>query len=233
VWVGSAALGLMVWRDLDLTVICGTLDAEPVAATGARLATHQRVREVRFRNDTGPWNVDPIYPDGLYLGLQCRSAVGEEWKVDIWFVDEPERQPDLAHVRDLPPRLNNQTRAAILWVKSVWAGRPEYRRQVTSWDIYTAVLDHGCAPRPSSPAGCGAPSRRRAEQDDVSHVGPDAGLPMPLGQAGPPPACCSASSRAFTDLDRDLDDGPPKPRDSARSRYEAEMTTPPACMDVA
>jgi hypothetical protein len=71
--VGSAALGLMVWRDLDLTVVCQTLDVGPVADTGARLARHERVREVRFRNDTDEWNTDSRYPDGLYLNLDCRS----------------------------------------------------------------------------------------------------------------------------------------------------------------
>lgn len=62
--------------------------------------------------------------------------------MDIWFVDEPDRQPDLRHVRELPPRLTAETRAAILLIKSAWAGRPEYRRDVRSWDICTAVLDH-------------------------------------------------------------------------------------------
>jgi hypothetical protein len=141
--VGSAALGLMVWRDLDLTVVCRRPDAEAVAGAGASLAGHPRVREVRFVDDTGDWNTDPTYPDGLYLGLRCRSLVGEMWKVDIWFVDDPDRQPDLAHARDLPKRLTAETRAAILGVKDAWAGRPEYRRKVRSWDIYTAVLDHG------------------------------------------------------------------------------------------
>jgi hypothetical protein len=98
---------------------------------------------VRFINDTGVWNTDPTYPDGLYLGLQCRSEVGHLWNVDIWFVDEPDRQPDLATMRDLPSRLTEETRAAILLVKDAWAGRPEYRRDVRSWDIYTAVLDDG------------------------------------------------------------------------------------------
>jgi hypothetical protein len=50
-------------------------------------------------------------------------------------VDDPDRQPDLAHVRDLPKRLTAETRAAILVVKEAWAGRPEYRRDVRSWDI--------------------------------------------------------------------------------------------------
>src|SRR4051794_27588265 len=84
--VGSAALGLMVWRDLDLTVVCAGLDAGAVADTGARLARHERMREVRFRNDTGAFNTDPAYPDGLYLGLECTGPDGHRWKADIWFV---------------------------------------------------------------------------------------------------------------------------------------------------
>lgn len=56
--VGGAALGLMVWRDLDLTVVCRRLDAEAAAGAGALLAGHPRVREVRFIDDTGDWNTD-------------------------------------------------------------------------------------------------------------------------------------------------------------------------------
>jgi hypothetical protein len=141
--VGSAMLGLMVWRDLDLTVVCQTLDVGRIADTGAVLARHERMREVRFRNDIGVWNTDPQYPDGVYLGLDCRSREDQRWSVDIWFVDEPDRQPDLAHARDLPARLTPETRAAILLVKDAWAGRPEYGKDVTSWDIYSAVLDDG------------------------------------------------------------------------------------------
>lgn len=67
----------MVRRDLDVTVVCPRLDTaahERVAALGARLAVHERVRQVRLRNDTGAWNEDPdAYPDGLYLGPSYRS----------------------------------------------------------------------------------------------------------------------------------------------------------------
>jgi hypothetical protein len=89
VLVGSAALGLMVWRDLDFTVVCDGLDVDAVAAVGSRLAMHPRIRQVVFRNDTGAWNADPGYPDGLYLGLSSRSPAGHDWRSDIWFVDEP------------------------------------------------------------------------------------------------------------------------------------------------
>lgn len=139
--VGSSALGLMAWRDLDITVKCSTLSVEPVAATGARLAADRRVRQVVLRNDTGRWNTDPAYPDGLYLGLKCRTDEGADWTIDIWFVDQPERQPDLTHLRTLAPRLTTDSRQAILMIKSEWAGRPEYGKSVSSFDIYSAVLD--------------------------------------------------------------------------------------------
>lgn len=142
--VGSSALGLMVWRDLDVTVVCPTLNAGAVAALVPRLASHPRVREVSFRNDTGVWNREPeLYPDGLYVGLRYRSKAGHDWKADIWFVDAPDRQPDLAHLRTIAPRLHDEARDAILTIKERWHRKPDYGRIVFSYDIYMAVLDKG------------------------------------------------------------------------------------------
>ncbi|WP_438489405.1 hypothetical protein [Streptomyces sp. S186] len=143
--VGSSALGLMVRRDIDITVVCGALDEamkEAVAGVGGGLAVHERVRQVCFRDDTGHWNTDPRYSDGLYLGVEYRRVDGAVWTLDIWFVDEPERQPDLAHVRTLTPRLNDEFRGAILRIKEALAGRPD-GRGVAGYDVYRAVLDHG------------------------------------------------------------------------------------------
>ena len=53
VQVGSVALGLMVARDIDLTVLCADLDAARVFDVVRPLAAHPRIRELRFRNDTG------------------------------------------------------------------------------------------------------------------------------------------------------------------------------------
>jgi hypothetical protein len=139
--VGSSALGLMVKRDVDITVICPALDPatlEAVAGIGARLAPHPRVRQVRFRDDTGPWNTDPGYPDGLYLGVDYRSPEGHDWNLDIWFVDEPDRQPDLAHLRTLAPRLTPGARRAILEIKQACEDRG---LSVRGFDVYRSVLD--------------------------------------------------------------------------------------------
>jgi hypothetical protein len=144
VLVGSAALGLMVWRDIDVTVACPSLDEKRVIAAAAELAAHPDVKAMQYRDDSGRWNQDPdTYPDGLYIGLRFQPAAPPEWKLDVWFVVDPARQPDLAHLRALPGRLTDETRLAILRIKSLWSARPEYGVSVRSWDIYTAVLDHG------------------------------------------------------------------------------------------
>ncbi len=140
--VGSLATGLMVWRDIDFTVVVDRLDLGVVIGLAGVLALHPRVRAIEFRNDSGHWNRDDAeYPDGLFLGVEY---VGDEvWELDIWFVTEPERQPDIAHVRELSKRLTDEHRAAILAIKDAWHGRPEYGSSISSYDFCSAVLDEG------------------------------------------------------------------------------------------
>lgn len=91
--VGSVALGLMVARDIDLTILCPVLDATRVFDAIRPLAAHPRVRELRFRNDAGLWNVDADDPDGVYWGRpRYRSEAGDDWKLDLWIIQEESRQ---------------------------------------------------------------------------------------------------------------------------------------------
>lgn len=145
--VGSSALGLMVRRDIDITVSCPKLDAATLAAfaqLGARLMQRtDLVVGVRFRNDAGSWNAEPQnYPDGLYLGLTVRTAAGANWTFDIWLVDQPERQPDLTHLRTLLPRLTDADRVVILTIKHVLAADTT-EPKLPSALVYEAVMDHG------------------------------------------------------------------------------------------
>lgn len=140
--VGSAALGLMAWRDLDITVVCTKLNIAAISGIAAQLMSNPQIRDLKFINDTGNWNTDPTYPDGYFLGMTYESNSGNQWELDIWFVDEPEKQPDLQHIRTMSDRLTPETVASILSIKTVWAARAEYGKQVKSFDIYTAVLDN-------------------------------------------------------------------------------------------
>lgn len=139
--VGSAALGLMTWRDLDMTVVCSKLDIAAISGIASQLMANPGVRHMEFINDTGSWNTDPVYPDGYFIGLKVQCKNGNDWELDIWFVDEPEKQPDLQHIRTMPGRLSPSAIVSILSIKTVWASRIEYGKQVKSFDIYSAVLD--------------------------------------------------------------------------------------------
>ncbi len=148
--VGSSAMGLMVRRDIDITVICKALSSATRAAfvqAGAKLMLMDRnVISVRFRNDTGAWNTDPAsYPDGLYLGVSARTNEGIDWTLDIWAVDQPERQPDLNHLRTILPRLDDDRRRTILLIKQVLATeQPHFSKgKVPSAYVYDAVVDDG------------------------------------------------------------------------------------------
>jgi hypothetical protein len=107
------------------------------------LVTHPPLRQLTFRNDSGSWNSQSDkYPDGVYWGIDYRDG-HRRWNIDIWFVPAADLQTDLRHVRQLRRRLTPKARSAILDITRAWAERPEYGRAVTSFDIYTAVLDQG------------------------------------------------------------------------------------------
>lgn len=142
--VGSARLGLVVWRDVDVTVVCERLDLAAVSDLGGRLPSHPHVREVVLRKEVGRFTTDPEgYPDGVHLLVRHEAPGGEPWKLDVWFVDEPARQPDLRDVATLPARLDRAARDAVLEVEEHWAALPGYGTEVSSADVYRAVLDGG------------------------------------------------------------------------------------------
>ncbi|KAA9388178.1 hypothetical protein [Neorhizobium galegae] len=144
--VGSSALGLMVRRDIDITVVCERLDPatrRTVAEIAGELMLDRRVGTLRYRNDSGVWNAEPEnYPDGLYLGLTYRTEKDEDWNFDIWFIDEPDRQPDLRHLKTLLPRLTDKARETILIIKTeLAANAPKGGKPAPSALVYEAVLD--------------------------------------------------------------------------------------------
>lgn len=139
---GSAALGLMVARDIDVTSLCPALEVAPIWEAIAPLALNPYIPRLAFRNDTGRWNTDPSYPDGLYWTVEYVSDRGEKWNLDLWFLLDGTTQFDLLHIQTLHPRLDRETRVAILHIKTDLHERPPDAR-VPSYRVYEAVLDGG------------------------------------------------------------------------------------------
>lgn len=147
VQVGSAVTGLMVWRDIDLQVLCDgpSIDPQRAHAALSPLASHANVKRLIFHNHSGPFRV-PNRPDGLYYGihyLEGGTSTGDRWNCDCWFLLSHVPRPEFALIDRIRRDLKDETRLAILWIKDTWYHNPSYRHTVHSVDIYTAVLDHG------------------------------------------------------------------------------------------
>lgn len=141
--VGSFALGLMVWRDIDIEIYCRDLSPDVIFEALRPLASVPGIHKLNFRDWSGP-RADPEVPDGYYWGVGYTYPSGAEWKLDLWFVATgTTRRMGREKLTSLAPRLAPDVRRTILHLKSLWFQHPSYRKGIYSVDIYDAVLEHG------------------------------------------------------------------------------------------
>ena len=89
--VGSAALGLMVWPDLDMTVVCDALDVAALHSAGGRSRAPSTRATADLSERLRPLDSHPEkYPDGVYWGIDYRDG-RRTWNIDVWFVTEADR----------------------------------------------------------------------------------------------------------------------------------------------
>jgi len=137
--------------DLDLLSVLGRVGSAAEAWEVVQpLAAHPRVHEVRFLDQAGANSFSDDPRDGRhYLQHLYRTIQGDARQPDasLWLSGDP-RENEMAYQEDLVRRLDPEARLAILWIKGLWVESPErrdraYGREVSSVDIYGAVLERG------------------------------------------------------------------------------------------
>ncbi len=140
---GSSVLGLMTWRDIDISVSSPHLSIEHVYEVMTPLLTHSRIKQVRYFNESGSFNSTGLPHDERYFFMVLYDNGAEsDWKIDIsfWLAEGVRSEP----IHDMiEQELTPETRLAILRIKDVWWKQPSYGQEVSSVDIYDAVLQHG------------------------------------------------------------------------------------------
>lgn len=136
--IGSSVPGLLMWRDIDVEVLCDAWAADLAFQTIRPLASHPRVKRLSFVNEAGRFK-PPGLRDGYYWGVRYHADTGDEWKIDVWFWPREASAGDVAHADELRNRLTPETRLAILRIKDALHEQLLYR----SVDLYDAVLNHG------------------------------------------------------------------------------------------
>ena len=139
--VGSVALGLMTWRDIDIDLeIAGEIRAEDFWQTAKYLLAQDEVTLITLVDNRNM--IEKNRPPSMYIGGKYEADGGAIWKIDIRFVSE---QHAIAqkHIDSIGARLTDDRRRAILSIKHVVAQDPRYRTEISSVDIYEAVLAKG------------------------------------------------------------------------------------------
>lgn len=140
--VSSAALGLMVWRDIDISVSCPGLSADRAVEIIRPFYSHPWIKRIRYLKECGQLNPTGLETDErFYFGLYYQMKAGDEWKIDVSFWLCEGQRPEPVHDA-LVEKLTPDRRLAILWLKELWHRLPAYRSEVYSVDIYDAVLEH-------------------------------------------------------------------------------------------
>ncbi len=146
--VGSAAFGLALKQDIDLDVLCASLNPGMIWDVLRPLAGHPRVKKLRWSNEHGGFNgTGRSEADGFSCGIhydagEVRDAL--RWDVDCWFFPMSAPRPDIA-LRDRVRVASPEERLAILRLKdaAIRSGRNGRSGDYQGYRIYEAVLDRG------------------------------------------------------------------------------------------
>ena len=114
--VGSYALRLMTWRDLDIHLVQEDPDIERFFELGRRIAALLQPHRMHFRNELPVGT--PGLPRGLYWGVYLGDERAGAWKIDVWQTDRQGFEPIRRFGEGIASRLNDGNRAAILAIKA-------------------------------------------------------------------------------------------------------------------
>jgi hypothetical protein len=142
--IGSLVSGLMVWRDIDFSIVCRDATPPEIFEAMAPIAGDRRVRSLHFENETGDRSPSGrLEDDRLYFVLRYQPPDGSIWKIDFSFWFSETGRTEIMHPHQLRDQLTEETRLAILWLKDMWQHSPTYPEKVSGPDIYEAVLKYG------------------------------------------------------------------------------------------
>lgn len=136
VLVGSVALGLMSWPDIDIVVV-SQLKIEEYLETVNYLFKKSNTYNLSLQDFRKSIYSDR--PRGLYCGVTYLVKPRTFWKIDIWFLPSAKA---LELVNDIKSRLTDKSRMLILKIKNKMREKTKHGKEVSGMDVYKAVLDN-------------------------------------------------------------------------------------------
>lgn len=134
--VGSVALGLMSWPDIDIVVV-SQLKIGDYLETVSYLFQKHDVYSMSLQDFRK--SIFPDRPQGLYCGVSYLVKPRTFWKIDIWFLPDVKALEFIENVRS---KLTDENRNIILKIKNDMREKTKHGKEVSGMDVYKAVLEN-------------------------------------------------------------------------------------------
>ena len=144
--VGSHALDLMSWRDIDLSMpverdalrrFVETLPLIHRAFTAHGFTLFRAVFNDEYARPRGD------YGSGYYWGLRAAAGDGPSWKLDLWGWQPETHHRKVEALERLRAELARVDRGLVLGLKHEAQRLPGFRDAITSYDVYRLVIGGG------------------------------------------------------------------------------------------
>lgn len=137
IFVGSYALELMSWEDIDIVVSTNPNYKDYLEAVNY-FFPKDNVYSMNIQDFRK--SIYPDRPQGIYCGVSYLAKPSTFWKIDIWFMSH---STAIDVMQGVEKKLNNENRSVILKIKNEMRDKTTYGKQVSGMDVYKAVLDEG------------------------------------------------------------------------------------------
>ncbi len=136
-FVGSFALKLMSWEDVDI-VVYAEPNIDNFLNTVDTIFRKENVYNINIQDFRK--SIHPNRPQGLYCGISYLVKPDVFWKIDVWFLPA-EADNALKTVEWVNERLTPENRDIILSIKNEMREKTLHGKEVTGGAVYKAVLE--------------------------------------------------------------------------------------------
>ena len=137
--VGSVALELMSWPDIDI-VVFGQPDYANFLKVVNSLFHENNIYSLNLQDFRK--SIYPERPQGIYCGVKYLEKPETFWKIDIWFLPKSEDKA-LKTVQWVKKRIDDKNRELILKIKNEMRIKLKHGTKISGIDVYKAVLENG------------------------------------------------------------------------------------------
>ncbi len=137
--VGSVALGLMTWPDIDIDLISNKeINEKDFFEIIKYTFSQKNIKQLILIDNRSSFEKNR--PQSMYLGIIYKLN-GIDWKIDIRYLNSSEAWAE-KDIEKIKTKLTEDKIKTILEIKTFFHNHPKYRKEFSGYDIYNAVLDN-------------------------------------------------------------------------------------------